>query len=97
MIVLSTCGTLQALRDLGYKTDWCGIDPSYNDIKDNTERFYKTHEILSWWINLSRDEKIQRIVQSLPTIEHNFRLSATRNFYYEDILNTINISKDYCK
>jgi hypothetical protein len=97
MIVLSTCGTLQALRDLGYKTDWCGIDPSYNDIKDNTERFYKTHEILSWWINLSRDEKTQRIVQSLPTIEHNFRLSATRNFYYEDILNTINISKDYFK
>ncbi len=95
MIVLSTCGTLQALRDLGYKTDWCGIDPSYNDIKDNTERFYKTHEILIWWINLSRDEKTQRIIQSLPTIEHNLKLSATRNFYYEDILNTINISKDY--
>lgn len=95
MIVLSTCGTLQALRDLGYKTDWCGIDPSYNDIEDNTERFYKTHEILIWWINLSRDEKTQRIIQSLPTIEHNLKLSATRNFYYEDILNTINISKDY--
>lgn len=97
MIVLGTCGTLKALRDLGYRTDWCGIDPSYNDIEDNTERFYKTHEILSWWINLSRDEKNQRIIESLPTIEHNFKLSATRNFYYEDILNTINISKDYFK
>ena len=97
MIVLGTCGTLKALQDLGYRTDWCGIDPSYNDIEDNTERFYKTHEILSWWINLSRDEKNQRIIESLPIIEHNFKLSATRNFYYEDILNTINISKGYFK
>jgi hypothetical protein len=97
MIVLGPCGTLQALRDLGYKTDWCGIDSSYNDITDTTERFYKTHEILNWWVNLSRDEKIQRTIKSFPSIEHNFKLSATRNFYYEDILDTINISKDYFK
>lgn len=97
MIVLAPCGTLKALRDLGYKTDWCGIDPSYNDIEDNTDRFYKTHEILNWWVDLSRDEKIQRIVESFSTIEHNFKLSANRNFYYEDILHTINISKDYFK
>jgi len=97
MIVLGPCGTLQALRDLGYKTDWCGIDSSYNDITDTTERFYKTHEILNWWVNLSKDEKLQRTINSFPTIEHNFKLSATRNFYYEDILDTINISKDYFK
>lgn len=34
MIVLGSCGTLRALEDLGYKTNWCGIDPSYNDIKE---------------------------------------------------------------
>lgn len=97
MIVLGACGTLAALRDLGYKTDWCGIDPSYNDIKDHTERFYKTHEVLMEWVELSRSEKIKRIEESMSTIEHNFSLSKERNFYHEDLVDAINISKEYFK
>lgn len=95
MIVLGACGTLSALRDLGYKTDWCGIDPSYNDITDHTERFYKTHDVLVEWIKLPISEKIKKIEGSMSTIEHNFALSKQRNFYHEDLLDTINISKDY--
>jgi hypothetical protein len=97
MIVLGPCGTLSALRDLGYKTDWCGIDPSYNDIKDTTKRFYKTHDILVWWINLSREEQLQRITESLPTLIHNLNLSKTRDFYHEDLVTIINDSRNYFK
>jgi len=97
MIVLGACGTLAALRDLGYKTDWCGIDPSYNDIEDHSERFYKTHKVLLEWVNLPRTEKIKRIEASLSTIEHNYAVSKQRNFYHEDLLDSINISKDYFK
>lgn len=93
MIVLSSSGTLAALRELGYKTDWCGIDPSYNDIKDHADRFNKTHEVLIDWINLSKQEKIKRIQESLPTIQHNFSLSKQRNFYHEDLLDIISSSK----
>lgn len=89
MIVLSTAGTLRALSDLGYRIDWCGIDPSYNDIEDHSERFYATHKVLQDWITLSREEKIKRILDSTEVIEHNFNLSAQRDFYHEDLLNLI--------
>lgn len=95
MIILGPCGTLAALRELGYKTDWCGIDPSYNDIKDHRDRFYKTHAILVEWINLSRQEKIKKILNTMSTIEHNFHVSKNHNFYHQDLLEVISISKSY--
>jgi hypothetical protein len=95
MIVLGSCGILDALRDMGYKTDWCGIDPSYNNIKDNSTRFYKTHEVLNNWIQLSRKEKIKKIIDSLPTIEHNMQVSRNNNFYHSDLIDAINTSRNY--
>jgi len=95
MIVLGSCGVLDALSEMGYKTDWCGIDPSYNSIKDNSTRFYKTHEVLNNWIQLGREEKIKKIIDSLPTIEHNMQVSINNNFYYKDLIDTINISRNY--
>jgi len=94
MIVLGPCGTLKALQNLGYKTNWCGIDPSYNNIKDHTERFYKTHEVLLDWLKLTRNEKIKRITDSLPILEHNINISSTKNFYHEDLLKAINIFRN---
>ena len=95
MIVLGSCGVLDALNEMGYKTDWCGIDPSYNSIKDNSARFYKTHEVLNSWIQLSREEKIKKIIDSLPTIEHNMQVSRNNNFYHKDLVDAINISRNY--
>ena len=35
LILLASAGTLRAIEKLGFRIDWCGIDPSYNDIVDN--------------------------------------------------------------
>jgi hypothetical protein len=95
MIVLAPCGTLNALTELGYITDTCGINPNYNDIENDVDRFIATHNALSTWINFSLEEKMKRIETCLPAIEHNFKLSANRNFYHEDVLHAINISREY--
>lgn len=97
MILLSSCGTLRKLEELGYQVDTCGINPGYNDIEDDAERFFATHRALKTWIEFPRDEKIKKIKSSLPSIEHNFRLSRERNFYHESLTATINNSKDYFK
>jgi hypothetical protein len=97
LILLASAGTLRAIQDLGFKIDWCGIDPSYNDIIDHQERFFKTHEILKWWIQLSREEKVKRILESKSTIEHNFHLIRTKNFYQESLFQAIEDSTGYFK
>ena len=95
LILLASAGTLRAIQDLGFKIDWCGIDPSYNDIIDHQERFFKTHEILQWWIQLSREAKVKRIMESRSTIEHNFHLIRNRHFYHESLSQAIESSKEY--
>lgn len=95
LILLASAGTLRGLEELGFRIDWCGIDPSYNDIKDDKQRFIKTHEILTWWINLSREEKIEKIQQSMDTIQHNFNLVRNKNFYHEALRTALNSSKEY--
>jgi hypothetical protein len=97
MIVLAPHGTLTALEELGYITDICGINPNYNNIENHVDRFIATHNALSTWINFPLEEKIRRIESCLPAIEHNFKLSARKNFYHEDLLCAINRSKDYFK
>jgi hypothetical protein len=86
LILLSTPGTLSALRDLGFRTNWCGIDPAYNDIEDHTERFKATHKVLMDWIALPRAEKIQQIQYSMVTINHNFKLIRQKDFYRDAII-----------
>jgi len=95
MIVLASCGTLRTLEKMGYNIYFGGIDPNYNDIENDTERFFATHRALQIWINLSFEEKIKRIKESLPAIIHNFQLSRSRNFYHESLTATINSSKEY--
>jgi len=95
LILLASPGTLRSLQELGFKIDWCGIDPSYNDIKDDKQRFIKTHEILKWWINLPREEKIEKIHQSIDTIQHNFNLVRSKNFYHEALRTALNSSEEY--
>lgn len=95
MIVLAPCGTLKELEKIGYWIDTCGINPDYNDIEDDTERFFATHRALQTWINFPPDEKIRRIQNSLPAIEHNFELSKSRNFYHESLTAIINSSEGY--
>ena len=95
MIVLGPCGTLKALEKLGYRTNICGINPEYNDIENHTDRFFATHRALQTWITFSPDQKRDKIKQSLPAIQHNLTLSASRNFYHESLISIINFSKEY--
>ena len=95
LILLASPGTLRSLEELGFKIDWCGIDPSYNDIKDDKQRFIKTHEILKWWIHLPREEKIEKIHQSMYTIQYNFDLVRSKNFYHDALRTALNSSEVY--
>lgn len=95
LILLASAGTLAALRDLGFRIDWCGIDPSYNDIIDHRQRLKKTHDILVDWVKLPKNEKISRIQASMPTIQHNFNLMRSRNFYSESLNYLLKKSEEY--
>jgi hypothetical protein len=97
LILIASAGTLSALKELGFRIDWCGIDPSYNDIVDHKKRLEKTHEVLIDWIKLPREEKIKRIQSSMSTIQHNFDLMRSRDFYSESLIKMINESEDYFK
>jgi len=88
-------GTLRALEEMGFRIDWCGIDPSYNDIIDPIERFNKTHEVLYNWNQLSKRDKIIKIEKSMDTIEHNFNEMKKRDLYNESILEIYRRSKEY--
>jgi hypothetical protein len=95
VILLAAAGTLAALRKMGFRTDWCGIDPSYNDIVDDVERLQATHNELLKWVNLPMEEKLDRINNSMPTIEHNFNLSRTSNFHRASLAEALNRSERY--
>ena len=97
VILLAAAGTLRALADLGFRIDWCGIDPSYNDIKDDTARFYATHRVLMDWLYLPRDEKLERIRESMSTINHNFHMIRMKDFYKDAINDVIASSGEYFK
>lgn len=95
LILLASQGTLSALRDMGFRTDWCGIDSSYNDIKDDFERFKATHNVLREWIETPRDKKINLIKASSNTIMHNQEILIKRDFYKEAIAKALNSTKVY--
>jgi len=95
LILLASAGTLRAIEKLGFRIDWCGIDPSYNDIVDHKKRFVETHKILKWWVSLSREEKVDKILKSKDAIEHNFRLIREKSFYNESLNQAIENSRSY--
>lgn len=95
MIVLASAGTMKGLSELGFKTNYLGIDPSYNDIVDDTERLLATNKILKDWVELSPEEKKYRIYQSFEAIDYNFNLIRSKNFYTEALSDVLNKTRDY--
>lgn len=95
MILLASKGTLSALRDIGFRTDWCGIDSSYNDIEDDKERFIATHNVLKKWIMTPIQEKVDLISASESTILHNQELLKKRDLYKEAITDAIHNTRKY--
>jgi hypothetical protein len=95
LILFASQGTLKSLESMGFRIDWCGIDPKYNDIQDPIERFKETQKILMDWVSLSREDKIDRIKNSMDTIEHNFNHIRSVDFYKEAISKTMQRSEEY--
>jgi hypothetical protein len=95
LILFASQGTLRCLEDMGFRTDWCGIDPSYNDIEDNVERFNATQQVLNDWIELPQEEKIARLEKSMDTIQHNFDLIRRSDFYSDAIREAVARTEKY--
>ena len=70
-MVLATCGHLALMRELGYRTDFAGIDQSYDDIKDHTTRLIAAHESLRKWCHMSKNERADCMSQNQEILHHN--------------------------
>ena len=70
-MVLATCGHLRLMRELGYRTDFSGLDQSYDLIADHSDRMLAAHRSLSAWCSLSQEERNQHMQANSEIIEHN--------------------------
>lgn len=84
---------LEELRNFGYRTDFYGIDQSYDTIINTRDRFIAFHDSLKKWIDMPRSDKIKNIKKSLPLIDHNrsiFMRSDYENDGIKSMLITVN-------
>ena len=72
--MVGTSGSLQALRNLGYRTFDDVIDPTYDTIADNTARWNHVREIL---LALKSRSDIYRLC--LSDCDHNQNLFCSGN------------------
>lgn len=86
-IIVGTCGSLQNLRDMGYKTFGEFWDESYDDISDNNKRLCKIAEICkdiqSW-----HDDKVldfKRKVKATVTFNYNHMVNNPHSDVYTEI------------
>jgi hypothetical protein len=56
-MVLGQKGTLKKLRSWGFQTDFDGLDQSYDDVIDDSERFLHFHQSLKNWYYTPLEEK----------------------------------------
>jgi hypothetical protein len=82
-IILGQYNILKELNRMGYRTDFDGIDQSYDDIIDPIDRFYAAHLSLIKWVNTSRAEKELNIQKSLEIIKHNQKNYKKYDYVYE--------------
>jgi hypothetical protein len=100
-IILGQPFLLKELNKMGYKTDFAGIDQSYDEIVNPCERFEKFHKSLNAWINTPREIKLDYLKKSYADIEHNqqlfFSIDYEKESYYRLINTADKIFKDYKK
>jgi hypothetical protein len=70
-MVLSPAGTLRYLEAQGFRTDMCDIDPSYDMVTDEAQRFQLVHRELEKWINTSLEQKHTLIHRDMHKLKHN--------------------------
>lgn len=91
-IVLGQRGMLRSLREKGFRTDFFGIDQTYDDIENPYERFHAVHKSLKAYIDTPRNDKITNTLKSLEMIKHNqelFRKTDFINNSYKKLYTTV--------
>jgi hypothetical protein len=82
-IILGQHHILKELNKMGYRTDFPGIDQSYDEILDPVDRFYAAHNSLIKWINTSRKDKEMYLRESLKILKHNQTVFKSHDYTYE--------------
>jgi hypothetical protein len=94
-LVIAGAGTLNGLKELGFEVDFLGFGTEYDSIVDPKTRFDVVHKILKEWVESSREYKLEKIKESLPVIEHNFKHIRESNFYHDAIREAVKRSEVY--
>lgn len=76
---------LQELREMGYCTDFHGINQSYDTIINTKDRFTAFHNSLKNWIDMPRHEKIENLNKSLTMIDHNRKIFIQNDYENDGI------------
>ena len=79
-MILGQKGILEKLTSWGFQTEFDGLDQSYDDVIDNSERFLHFHRSLKNWYYKSLEEKRLMIQKWESTIQHNFNHYNIINF-----------------
>jgi calcineurin-like phosphoesterase family protein len=79
-MILGQPNILKKLQELGFKTDFEGIDTEYDNILDNKSRFILFHNSLYNWAVLDREVKRTMLYRWKNTIFHNFHHYKKCNF-----------------
>jgi hypothetical protein len=79
-ILVGKSGSLQVLKDMGYKTFHPFIDESYDKISDNQKRLDVITEEIKRLCSLSDNEYIDWLVKITPIVKHNFEILKNKHF-----------------
>jgi hypothetical protein len=96
-MILGQRGTLRKLRSWGFQTDFDGIDQSYDDVADDSNRFAQFHRSLTNWYYTPLEEKRLMLQKWESTIKHNFNHYNIINFKKSMFDCAIESSKTYFK
>jgi hypothetical protein len=96
-MILGQKGTLEKLRSWGFQTDFDGIDQSYDDVLDDSERFTQFHQSLRTWCLLDAEIRRTAIYKWDNIIQHNFQNYKKSNFKKTMFDNVILSTEQYFK
>jgi hypothetical protein len=96
-MILGQKGTLKKLRSWGFQTNFDGLDQSYDDVVDDSERFAQFHQSLRTWCMLDTEIRRTAIYKWDNIIQHNFQNYKKSNFKKTMFDNVILSTEQYFK
>ena len=96
-MILGQKGTLEKLRSWGFKTNFDGLDQSYDLIEDDSVRFWQFHQSLRNWCMLDPEIRRTAIYKWDNIIQHNFQNYKKSNFKKTMFDNVILTTEQYFK